>query len=76
MRCGHFDGPQRFRIEPLVSMTQAEHTDRTNLPVDDREFKFATGRRSFDVSPSRGVEKAGQGCNNFFHVATVCWFGC
>ena len=76
MRCGHLDWPQRFRIEPPASMAQADHTDRTNLPVDDPEFKFATSRRSFDVSPSRGVEKLGHGCKKVFHVATVCWLGC
>jgi hypothetical protein len=73
MRCGYVDRSQRFRIEPVVSVTKAEDTNRANLAIDDGEFKFSIGRSSFDVSPSRAVEKPGQDCLESLHDDQTRW---
>lgn len=51
MRRGHVDGPQCFRIEPVVSMAKAEHADRADLAVDEGELKLTIGGCRFDASP-------------------------
>lgn len=76
MCCVHVDGPQRFRIEPVIAMTKAEPANRADLAVDDSKFKFAIGRCCFDVSPLRGFEKPGQNCGKFFddhEFELWCW---
>lgn len=57
MRCSHFDRPQRFRVEPGVTVTKAEPFEGTDLAVDGRELEHATARSRLDVAPSRGIEK-------------------
>lgn len=73
MRCSHVDGPQRFRIEPVVSVTKAEDANRADLAINDGEFKFSIRRSRFDVSPPRGVEKPGQGCLESLHDDETRW---
>lgn len=58
MRCGHFDGPQRFRVEPGVAMTKAEPADRAKLAIDHGELEFATARSGPNLSPLRVIEKS------------------
>lgn len=57
MRCGHFDGAQRFRVEPGVTMTKAEPFEGTDLAVDGRELEHATTRSCLDLLPLRVIEK-------------------
>ncbi len=57
MRCGRLDRLERFRVEPVVSMTKAEAADGAHLAIDYRELKLATERRRFDITPSRSIEK-------------------
>ena len=67
MRCGHLDGLQRLRVEPVVAVAKAEDIDRADLAIDDGEFELAVKRSRLDVSPLRAIEKSEQGCHEFFH---------
>jgi hypothetical protein len=63
MRWRHAYRPQRFSIEPSISVTKAESADRADLAIDDRKLKLAIERSRFDLAPSRGIEKPGKRCH-------------
>ena len=61
MRCRHPYRPQRFGVEPSVSMSKTESADRSDLAIDDRKLEFSIEWGRFDLAPPRGIEKPEKG---------------